>query len=119
MGDGIVIEPESETICSPCNGVVKMVFPTGHAIGLEAENGAEILIHVGLDTVSLEGKPFKMLVQADEKVKAGQPLIEVDFDAIKAAGLKTETPVIITNQKAFDTLENGNVKQGSALLKIK
>jgi glucose-specific phosphotransferase system IIA component len=119
MGDGIVIEPESETICSPCSGKVKMVFPTGHAIGLEAENGAEILIHVGLDTVNLEGKPFKMLVQADEQVKAGQPLIKVDFDAIKAAGLKTETPVIITNQKAFDTLENGDVKQGSALLKIK
>lgn len=96
-----------------------MVFPTKHAIGLKANNGAEILIHIGMDTVSLDGKPFEMLVAQDDKVKAGQPLIRVDFDTIRQAGLSTQTPVVITNGKSFDSVKDGQVKAGDVVLKVK
>ena len=119
MGDGFVIEPENATLVSPVDGEVMMVFPTKHAIGLKANNGAEILIHIGMDTVSLDGKPFEMLVAQDDKVKAGQPLIRVDFDTIRQAGLSTQTPVVITNGKSFDSVKDGQVKAGDVVLKVK
>lgn len=119
MGDGIVIEPEDGVLVSPVNGEIMMIFPTKHAIGLKADDGEEILIHVGLDTVSLEGKPFEVLVKDGDKVKAGQPLMEVDLEAIRAAGLKTETPMIITNQIPFEITASGEVKAGQEVAKIK
>ena len=119
MGDGIVIEPENDLLTSPVDGEVMMIFPTRHAIGLKADNGAEILIHIGMDTVSLEGKPFEVLVEAGQKIKAGQPLIRVDFDEIRKAGLSTQTPVIITNAKSFDRVKEGKVKAGDVIVKVK
>lgn len=103
LGNGIAIEPAEGTVYAPCDATVDMMFTTGHAVSLVADNGAEILIHVGLETVSLEGKPFKVLVNNGDKVRKGQPMIEVDLEAVKAAGLPTITPMVICNTDAYST----------------
>lgn len=118
MGDGIVIVPENGNLYSPVTGEVMMVFPTKHAMGLKADNGAELLIHVGMDTVSLESKPFEVLVKEGDHIDAGQLLMKADLDAIKDAGLSIETPVVITNQKAFNSEKDGNVQAGETILRI-
>ncbi len=117
MGDGIVITPTDGILISPVNGKVVMTFPTRHAIGIAAENGAEILIHVGLDTVSLDGKPFDLLVKEGDEISAGQPLMKIDLDMIKKAGLSTETPMIITNLKDFEIVKSGNTLLGEAVMR--
>ena len=103
LGDGIAIIPTDGKVCSPCDATVDMMFTTGHAVSLTTETGAEILIHVGLETVSLEGKPFKVKVSNGDKVKKGQVLMEADLDAIKAAGLNTITPMLVGNSADFNT----------------
>lgn len=118
MGDGVVIVPESNTLISPINGKVMMVFPTKHAIGLQGENGEEILIHVGLDTVSLDGAPFNVLVKDGQEIKAGQALMTIDLEAIKAAGLSIETPVIITNGKQFEAIHDEKISHREEMLKL-
>ena len=89
----------------PCDATVDMMFDTGHAVSLVADCGAEVLIHVGLETVSLEGKPFTVHVANGDKVKKGQLLVEADLEAIKAAGLPTITPVLICNTDDFATFK--------------
>ena len=101
LGDGIAIIPAEGKVHAPCDATVDMMFDTGHAVSLVAENGAEILIHVGLETVGLQGKPFKVYVKNGDKVKKGQLLVEADLDAIKAAGLNTITPVLVCNPDDF------------------
>ena len=101
LGDGIAIIPTDGKVCAPCDATVDMMFTTGHAVSLTTETGAEILIHVGLETVSLEGKPFKVKVASGDKVKKGQVLMEADLDAIKAAGLNTITPMLVCNSADF------------------
>lgn len=118
MGDGVVIVPDSNTLVSPISGKVMMVFPTKHAIGLQGEDGEEILIHVGLDTVSLDGAPFKVLVKDGQEIKAGQALMTIDLDAIKAAGLSTETPVVITNGKQFEIMHDERISHREEMLKL-
>ena len=103
LGNGIAIEPAEGKVYAPCDATVDMMFTTGHAVSLVADNGAEILIHVGLETVSLEGKPFTVHAANGDKVKKGQLLIEVDLDAVKAAGLPTITPVLICNTDDYPT----------------
>jgi PTS system beta-glucosides-specific IIC component len=103
LGNGIAIEPTDGKVYAPCNATVDMMFTTGHAVSLVAENGAEILIHVGLETVSLEGKPFTVHVANGDKVKKGQLLVEADLEAIKAAGLNTITPMVICNTDDYPT----------------
>ena len=103
LGNGIAIEPADGKVYAPCDATVDMMFTTGHAVSLVADCGAEILIHVGLETVSLEGKPFKVLVANGDKVKKGQLLIEVDLEAVKAAGLPTITPMLICNTDDYPT----------------
>ena len=103
LGNGIAIEPADGKVYAPCDATVDMMFTTGHAVSLVADFGAEILIHVGLETVSLEGKPFTVHVANGDKVKKGQLLIEVDLEAVKAAGLPTITPVVICNTDDFPT----------------
>ena len=97
LGNGIAIKPTDGKVCSPVNGTVDMMFDTGHAVSLVSDNGIEVLIHVGLETVSLEGKPFKIHVQNGQKVKKGDLLMEADLEAIQAAGLPTITPVLVCN----------------------
>lgn len=103
LGNGIAIEPAEGKVYAPCDATVDMMFTTGHAVSLVADFGAEILIHVGLETVSLDGKPFKVHVANGDKVQKGQLLIEVDLDAVKAAGLHTITPMVICNTDEFPT----------------
>ena len=103
LGNGIAIEPAEGKVYAPCDATVDMMFTTGHAVSLVADFGAEILIHVGLETVSLEGKPFTVHVANGDKVKKGQLLMEVDLDAVKAAGLPTITPMVICNTDEYPT----------------
>ena len=101
LGDGIAIIPTDGKVCAPCDATVDMMFTTGHAVSLTTESGAEILIHVGLETVSLEGKPFDVKVASGDKVKKGQVLMIADLEAIKAAGLNTITPMLVCNSADF------------------
>ena len=103
MGNGIAIKPTSGKVCAPFNGTVDMMFETGHAVSLVSDSGIELLIHVGLETVGLNGAPFKVRVQNGQKVKKGDVLMEADLDAIKAAGLPTITPVLVCNTDDYPT----------------
>ena len=119
MGKGIAIDPTDGVIVAPAKATVNLVFPTGHAIGLTTENGAELLIHIGMDTVSLAGKGFKTYVEAGEVVEAGQKLIEFDLATIRDAKLPVITPVIVTNTADFDdvlTTKEARVNTGDYLL---
>ena len=103
LGNGVAIIPTEGKVYAPCNATVDMMFTTGHAVSLVADSGAEILIHVGLETVGLEGKCFTVHVQNGQKVKKGDLMIEVDLEGIKAAGLNTITPVLVCNSDDFGT----------------
>lgn len=102
MGDGIAIIPEEGVITSPVDGSIEVAFPTGHAVGIKADNNLELLIHVGINTVELNGEHFKMLVKQGDKVKKGQELIKFDIDAIKAKGYDTTTMLLVTNNESGD-----------------
>lgn len=120
MGQGVVIEPSQGELVSPVNGTVTVLFPTKHAVGIVSEEGIEMLMHIGMDTVSLDGKGFVAHVEQGDKVVVGQQLISFDMDVIKKAGLVTETPVIITNQDDFQADVEGDlprdIKRGDALM---
>ena len=120
MGQGVVIEPSPGELVSPVNGTVTVLFPTKHAVGIVSEEGVELLMHIGMDTVSLDGKGFEAHVAQGDKVVVGQQLISFDTNVIKEAGLITETPVIITNQDDFQADVEGDlprdIKRGDILL---
>ena len=120
MGQGIVIEPSQGELVSPVNGTVTVLFPTKHAVGIVSEEGVEMLMHIGMDTVSLDGKGFESHIKQGDKVVVGQQLISFDMDVIKEAGLVTETPVIITNQDDFQADVEGDlprdIKRGEVLM---
>ena len=120
MGQGVVIEPSQGELVSPVNGTVTVLFPTKHAVGIVSEEGVEMLMHIGMDTVSLDGKGFESHIKQGDKVVVGQQLISFDMDIIKEAGLVTETPVIITNQDDFQADVEGNlprdIKRGDVLM---
>ncbi|WP_304409080.1 PTS beta-glucoside transporter subunit IIBCA [Faecalibaculum rodentium] len=118
MGDGMVFIPEEELIVSPVNGTVMMVFPTKHAIGIRTEEGTELLIHMGLNTVSLEGRPFELYVGEGDTVKAGQKIARMDLKAIEAEGLSTETPVVITSMQPVTVQNTGTVNWGDSVMTI-
>ena len=103
LGNGIAIIPADGKVYAPCNATVDRMFTTGHAVSLVADSGAEILIHVGLETVGLEGKCFTVHVQNGQKVKKGDLMIEVDLEGVKAAGLNTITPVLVCNSDDYGT----------------
>ena len=106
LGKGIAIEPTEGKVIAPVDGVLTTFFPTGHALGITSDNGAEILIHVGMDTVQLEGKYFTPKAKQGDTVKAGDVLLEFDIKAIKAEGYSVITPVIITNSDNYlDVIE--------------
>ncbi|ORM62777.1 PTS beta-glucoside transporter subunit IIABC [Pantoea rodasii] len=121
LGKGAAIVPQTGRVVSPINGVVSSMFRTGHAIGLTSDQGAEVLIHVGLDTVKLDGQYFHPQVQNDQPVKVGDVLLEFDIEAIKAAGFDLTTPVLVSNSDDFIdvlTLNNSAVSEGSPLLAV-
>ncbi|MBS5554304.1 MAG: PTS transporter subunit IIBC [Streptococcus mitis] len=105
MGDGFAVEPANGNIVSPVSGTVSSIFPTKHALGLVTEAGLEVLVHIGLDTVSLEGKPFTVHVAEGQKVAAGDLLVTADLDAIRAAGRETSTVVVFTNAEAIKSVK--------------
>ncbi len=121
MGNGAVVFPTDGAVYSPVNGTVSMLFDTKHAIGLVSNDGVEILIHIGVDTVELGGAPFTAHVAGGDTVKAGQLLIEADLDAIEAAGKPTATMVIVTNTDDYASVEPtiGAVKAGEKLVAVK
>lgn len=119
MGDGMVFVPEEETIVSPVSGTIMMIFPTKHALGIKTDEGAEILVHMGLNTVSMEGKPFTLYVKEGDAVKAGQKIARMDLKAIEAEGLSTETPVIITSMHPIAVTNTGSVNWGDSVMEIK
>ena len=108
MGDGFAVEPENGNIVSPVSGTVSSVFPTKHALGIVTEAGLEVLVHIGLDTVSLEGKPFTVHVAEGQKVAVGDLLVTADLDAIREAGRETSTIVVFTNA---DAIQSVNLEQ--------
>lgn len=121
LGKGLAIEPSDGKVYAPVNGSVAMVFDTKHAISIVSEDGAEILIHIGLDTVSLKGEPFTIYVKADDQVKKGDLIAEADLEMIKAAGLKTTTPVIICNSDEYKEVKRFTgkmVKHGDDIMEL-
>ncbi|WP_337018008.1 PTS glucose transporter subunit IIA [Oceanobacillus massiliensis] len=115
MGDGFAIVPKDGTIVSPIDGKVVNIFPTKHAIGLLSESGREVLIHIGIDTVELNGEGFESLVKENDHVQAGQPLMKADFELIAAKASSTVTPIVFTNLNEGETVtleKQGNVDKG-------
>ena len=121
LGKGMAIKPAVGKVYAPVDGTVAMVFDTKHAISIVSAGGAEILIHVGLDTVSLNGAPYTIHVNADDKVKKGDLIAEFDMDAIKAAGLETITPIIICNSDDYKEVKRFTgkmVKPGDDIMEL-
>ena len=121
MGDGFAVEPANGNIVSPVSGTVSSIFPTKHALGLVTEAGLEVLVHIGLDTVSLEGKPFTVHVAEGQKVAAGDLLVTADLDAIRAAGRETSTVVVFTNGDVIKSVkleQTGSLAAKTAVAKV-
>lgn len=116
VGPGLAIKPTGDTVVSPVDGTVAVVFPTGHAVGIKTDTGVELLVHVGLDTVKMKGEGFETLVEQGQVVEVGTPLVRFDAAAIEAAGYSTTTPVVVTNHRkvgeiidvAAQEVETGN-----------
>ena len=121
LGDGVGFQFEGNTIYAPCDGEIILAAPTNHAFGIKSENGAEILIHCGLDTVNLNGEGLKRFVKAGEKVKSGQKLLEVDVDFIKQKNISLTTPMILTSMESYsiEFIKNdGNVTLDDDIVNI-
>lgn len=116
---GIVPADNDNAVVAPANGIIEMVFETGHAFGIKTFNGTGLLVHIGVDTVSLNGKGFKTFAKQGDMVKAGQKIIEADFDTIKAAGLDCTVMLIVTEQPAegfrINYIDNSKVEKGQVI----
>jgi PTS system beta-glucosides-specific IIC component len=122
MGQGIAVDPVKGLVTAPISGVITVAMASGHAVSLKAANGVEILIHVGMDTVKLEGKHFSLKVAAGDKVSVGDTLIEFDMKAIAAAGYSLATPIVILdmgNHKEVQFTETSMIVNGSTLMTLK
>lgn len=114
-GDGVAILPESNIVTAPADGELTLVFKTKHAFAMTLDNGVEILVHIGLETVSLNGEGFEQLAESGKHIKAGTPIIKFDMDVLKAHNLPLITPVLITNVdsvKSIKAIENINTTAG-------
>lgn len=105
LGDGLAIEPAKGTLYSPCDGEVIQVFPTKHAVGIRTKEGIEILLHIGVDTVTMNGQGFESLVSAGDNVYEGQSLVNFDIELIGRLAKSTVTPLLITNMDIVDSVE--------------
>lgn len=122
LGQGVAVIPSEGKIYAPADGEIAMVFDTLHAVSLNASNGAEILVHVGLDTVSLKGKGFKAHVQAGDKVKKGDLMLEADLEFLKSEGFDIITPVLVCNTDDYasvEALSGKDVEPGDDVVRIK
>lgn len=121
LGKGLAIDPADGKVCSPVDGKISMLFDTCHAVGITSDKGVEILIHIGMDTVELKGKGFISHIKNGDRVKAGQDLIDVDLDFVRAEGYEIVTPIVVTNGDALKSIketENNEVNQGDELLRV-
>lgn len=121
MGEGVAVEPSEGVLHAPADGKVVMTFPTGHAIGMKTSDGAEILMHIGMDTVNLQGHGFETLVAKGDEVKASDELVKFDIDAIHAKGYVVTTPIVVTNSKDYEKItvvSQGKVKVGQEILDL-
>lgn len=121
LGQGIAIEPSDGKFYAPADGTVATVFPTGHAAAIKTTEDAEVLLHIGLDTVKLGGKCFTIHVEEGQQVKKGDLLLEADLEAVREAGYETATPIVICNSDAFDKIETsgvGEVAAGDEILRL-
>lgn len=121
MGDGVAIEPDEGDLYAPITGTVSAIFDTKHAIGFTLENGAEILIHIGIDTVELEGKGFNLNISKGDKVMAGDKIGEIDLEYIRSQGKEVTTPVLLTNMETYEIHSlktEGNVTKENILYTI-
>lgn len=118
VGDGCAILPYEDMICSPVNGEVTLVFRTNHAIGIKSEEGIELLIHIGIDTVELKGEGFENQVKLGDQVKIGTPLSKIDRAFIKDQGKSLQTPIVITNDYHVIQVEKGEKNVGALMMKV-
>ncbi|MED4977750.1 PTS glucose transporter subunit IIA [Heyndrickxia faecalis] len=119
IGDGIAIEPDEGVVVSPVDGEIVQFFPTKHAVGLKTKSGLEILIHIGMETVALNGEGFEGFVQQGDRVKAGDKLVSFDLEQIRERAESIISPVVVTNFDAVDTLSKTaetSVKRGKSVL---
>ena len=122
LGKGVAIIPSEGKFCAPADGTVTTVFPTGHAAAITTHEGVEVLIHIGLDTVKLDGKYFTICTEEGKKVSAGDLLIEADLDKIREEGYDIITPVIICNSDDFEQISpepSAEVKRGDSIVTLK
>jgi len=121
MGDGFAVKPSADDIVAPIGGIIGTVFPTKHALMITSKHGLEVMLHLGIDTVELKGKPFEMFVKEGETVKTGQKLAVMDLKQIKDSGKDTDIMAIITNSdavKEMGTFEEKSVESGDEVLNI-
>lgn len=104
LGDGAAIEIEEDVICAPVDGVIRVLFETKHAFVIETKEGAEVLVHIGLDTVDLKGEGFQAIANIEDKVKAGDPIVKVDRNLVKSKGFNLITMVLVTNTEKFKNI---------------
>ena len=120
LGDGFLVKPSDNVVRSVCDGTVENIFPTKHAIGIKMKNGQNVLIHIGLDTVRLDGRGFTQLVDVNKKVRKGMPLIELDLEYLKANNIDTSIIVVMMNDLDFPYVKenlNQNVEATSKIIK--
>lgn len=117
MGDGFIILPSDSVVCSPCDGKLTMIFPTKHAFGVTMDNGNEVLVHIGIDTVNLNGEHFRLLTQVGSRVKKGMPVIDFDCDKLRELGYDTSVLVILTGAEAVEKIHlNEEVYSGDIII---
>jgi len=121
VGDGVAIVPSSRTITSPIDGVVTRIFPTKHAFMITSPSGIEVMVHVGLDTVDLNGEGFICLVKEGDSVSQACPILEVDFEFLKSKNKDIVTPIIVTSDKEIrlEKSKIGTIREGESLVKVK
>ena len=112
LGDGFAVEPETSEVKAPFDGTVQLVYDTGHAVGVISDSGKEVLIHIGIDTVSMKGEGFDVHVKEGQKVKKGDVLVEADLQKIQAAGKATTVMLIVTSGEEVKLLKKGEVRCG-------
>jgi glucose-specific phosphotransferase system IIA component len=120
VGDGVAVRPENGLFCAPIDGIVAKIFATNHAFTVRGEKSLEVMVHIGLETVALEGRGFERLVSEGDRVKAGDPVIRADLDYISKHALERITPIVISEESCVKEIEKKlhNVKQGDVIMEV-
>lgn len=121
IGEGLGLVFDGDTVCAPCDGEILVLMPSKHAFGIKAKNGAEILVHIGLDTVNLNGEGFTALVAVGDQVKAHQSIIQIDRETMRQKGVSLTTPMVVSNgeQYTVEIIKSGDVTTEDLLMNVK